>query len=95
MMGPIGMPRISEFFGISIYLYFDDRSHHALPHIHAMYSGNEAVYSIQNGIRLAGQLPRRQDRLVKKWMSLRTSELEHAWQCAVKMEDPGQIKPLT
>ena len=89
------MPRVSEFFGISIYLYFDDRSQHAVPHIHAIYRGNEAVYSIENGIRLAGQLPRRQDRQVREWMLLRARELEQAWGCAVKMEDPGQIEPLT
>ncbi|MHC4473302.1 MAG: DUF4160 domain-containing protein, partial [Planctomycetota bacterium] len=29
------MPRISEFFGIAVYMYFDD---HSPPHFHARYA---------------------------------------------------------
>ena len=37
------MPRISEFFGILIYMYFED---HAPPHFHAFYGKDEALISI-------------------------------------------------
>jgi hypothetical protein len=35
------MPRISEFFGVLIYMYYND---HAPPHFHAEYGGREAHY---------------------------------------------------
>ena len=89
------MPRISEFFGIAIYLYFADTNRHARPHFHAKYGGDEAVYSIPEGDLLAGSLPKRQQRLVQGWAALRAAELEQAWQRAVNMEDPGKVDPLT
>ena len=88
------MPRISTFFGITIYLYFNDTNRHAAPHFHAKYGGDEAVYSIPQGDLLAGSLPKRQERLVQGWAALRATELEQAWQRAVNMEQPGQIEPL-
>ena len=53
------MPRVSEFFGITIYLYFADTNRHSAPHFHAKYGGGEATYSIPDGDRLAGSLPKR------------------------------------
>lgn len=89
------MPRIAEFFGITIYLYFADTNRHAAPHFHAKYGGDEAVYSIPDGDLLAGGLPKRQERLVQGWAALRSTELEQAWNRAVNLEPPGQIEPLT
>lgn len=39
------MPCISRFYGIDIYMHFND---HAPPHFHAEYSGNEALYEIDS-----------------------------------------------
>ena len=36
------MPRLSFFYGIAIYLYYED---HPPPHVHARYGGNEAKVS--------------------------------------------------
>ncbi len=58
------MPRISEFFGIVIYMYYND---HLPPHFHAEYSGDEAVYSIETLAVLQGQLPRRAHKMVVEW----------------------------
>ncbi|MEM9998771.1 MAG: DUF4160 domain-containing protein [Bacteroidota bacterium] len=87
------MPRISEFFGIAIYLYFADTNRHQAPHFHAKYGGEEAVYSIPDGDRLAGRLPKRQERLVQAWTALREAELEQAWNHAVNFEPPGRVEP--
>ena len=89
------MPRVSEFYGIAIYLYFADTNRHSAPHFHAKYGGDEATYAIPDGDCLAGLLPKRQERMVQGWAALRASELEQAWKRAVNMEPPGHIEPLT
>jgi Domain of unknown function (DUF4160) len=88
------VPRISAFFGITIYMYFADSNRHAVPHFHAKYGDYEAVYSIPDGDRLAGSFPNRQERLVQGWAALRAAELEQAWQRAVNMEQPEPVEPL-
>lgn len=40
------MPLISEFYGISIYMYYED---HNPPHFHAIYNEHKALIDIQNG----------------------------------------------
>lgn len=53
----ITMPTISMFFGILIRMYFfDDKQHHA-PHIHAECQGQQAVYLIETGERISGNMP--------------------------------------
>lgn len=37
------MPLVCEFFGIKIYMYWDD---HTPPHFHAQYGNNTALVSI-------------------------------------------------
>ncbi len=88
------MPRLSEFFGIVISLYWAEPGHHA-PHFHARYGSYAAVFSIPDAELLAGSLPRRQRRLVEAWAELYAEELEQAWACAVHNEHPGTIPPLT
>ena len=53
-MDPV--PRISEFYGIAIYMYFSD---HPPPHIHAQYGGVEAVIAIGDGAVIRGSIPDR------------------------------------
>ncbi|WP_420454011.1 DUF4160 domain-containing protein [Rubrivirga sp.] len=89
------MPRISEFFGITIYLYWADVSRHAAPHFHAKHAGREAVFSIPDAEILAGALPGRQTKLVQGWAALYAEELEQAWGRAVENQAPGTIPPLT
>jgi hypothetical protein len=52
------MPLISSFYGVLIYLYWLDTRQHHLPHVHAMYAGDEAVFAIESGELLDGLLPR-------------------------------------
>jgi hypothetical protein len=58
------VPRISEFYGIVIEMYFAD---HPPPHFHARYGGEEATIVIASGAVLAGSLPGRALRLVREW----------------------------
>jgi Domain of unknown function (DUF4160) len=57
------MPRISEFFGILIYMYWFDNQQHKLPHLHARQAGKEAVFEL-NGTLIQGSLGLRANKLV-------------------------------
>ena len=61
----LNMPIISMFYGIIIRMYVIDNLHHALPHLHARYAEFEASIGIEEGEILAGNLPRKQLRLVQ------------------------------
>ena len=86
------MPRVSEFFGISIYIYFRD---HPPPHFHARYAGSEALVTIKDLSILEGALTPRALGLVMEWASLHQNELLAAWNRAQEHEAPGTIDPLT
>jgi hypothetical protein len=58
------MPKISEFYGIKIYINYSD---HPEPHIHVSYSGEKAKISIKSGAIIAGSLPRTAKNLVNRW----------------------------
>jgi hypothetical protein len=70
------MPRIAEFYGIAIYMYFRD---HAPPHFHAIYGRYDAEVEITTGDILKGTLPRRAARLVWEWRQEYQHELEENW----------------
>lgn len=61
------MPRISQFFGVVIYMYYND---HLPSHFHAEYGEDEAVYSIETLEVLQGRLPRRANNMVVEWALL-------------------------
>lgn len=88
------MPVISMFYGIIISLYFLDNKQHNLPHIHARYAEFEASIAIADGEILAGDLPRKQLRLVQAWIELRKDELAADWELAANGESPYKIDPL-
>lgn len=75
------MPRISEFFGIVVYMYYND---HAPPHFHAEYSGDEALITIETLDILRGNLPRHVRAFVLEWASLHREELRVNWERAVQ-----------
>jgi hypothetical protein len=50
--------------------------------------------SIEDGEILAGNLPRKQLRLVQAWIELHRDELMADWELAANGEEPYKIKPL-
>ena len=88
------MPIISMFYGIIIRLYLIDNQHHHLPHLHAKYAEFEASIQIEDGEILAGQLPRKQLRLVQAWIELHHDELLADWELSLSGEQPYKISPL-
>lgn len=85
------MPRLSEFYGIVIYMYWSD---HDPPHFHAIYAGDEAQVRIDDGSFLAGSLPRTAARLVGEWAALHRDELLANWARARALDPLLAVEPL-
>lgn len=88
------MPILSMFYGIVVRMYFFDYTQHHVPHIHAEYSGQEAVFSIESGEIIAGELPRGKAKLVQAWIEIHHDELQADWELAVNGEEVFKIDPL-
>jgi len=85
------MPRISEFYGVEVYMYYND---HLPPHFHAEYAEFEAVYMIDTLDTLRGQLPRRAHSLVIEWALEHRDELNSNWDRARQQVPLTTIEPL-
>jgi hypothetical protein len=88
------MPEISRFFGIIIRMYMEPNQPHHRPHFHAYYHENAAIYAIDEIELIAGELPRRQRRLVEAWAELHLSELRSDWERLQTGQVPVPIDPL-
>lgn len=86
------MPRISFFYGIAIWMYWNEGSH-ARPHFHARYAGKAASVDFA-GELLAGSLPPRALGLVAEWAALHRDELSQNWELARREEPLKPIEPL-
>ncbi len=88
------MPLISTFYGIAIYMYHSDAMKHHRPHIHAEYGEFSAVFAIDRGDVIRGELPRSQARMVQAWIEIHRRELVYNWSLAVGNAQPHKIDPL-
>jgi len=85
------MLSISRFFGIVIFMYYDD---HAPPHFHVRYGEYRAQMNIETLEILEGELPRRALSLVLEWAVLQRNELRLNWQKARDGLPMMEIEPL-
>ncbi len=85
------MPRICVFYGIRIYMYFDD---HMPPHFHATYAGWESSIAIETLETLKGRLPSRARSLVLEWADRHRVELAANWEKAREHRPLDAIAPL-
>ena len=88
------MPEISRFFGIIIRMYVEAGGAHHMAHFHAYYQDHVGIYDIERIERLAGSLPRRQERLVLAWAELHQEELLLNWQTLQRGRPPIKIELL-
>jgi desulfoferrodoxin (superoxide reductase-like protein) len=88
------MPTISIFYGILIKMFFYDTEKHHVPHIHAEYQDDVAVYSIEGGEVLAGKLPPKKHKLVVAWIEIHKEDLMSDWSLAVSGQNPLPIRGL-
>jgi hypothetical protein len=88
------MPELSRFFGIVIRMFSEAGSPHSVPHFHAWYQDQIAVFAIDPIDLIAGDFPRRQRRLVEAWAELHQSELRADWALLHSGHRPQPIDPL-
>lgn len=85
------MPIISEFYGISVYMYYED---HNPPHFHASYAGSTVLIDIINGCVLKGSLPSKQVKLILAWCEIHKEELLINWELSKSSGEILSIEPL-
>lgn len=83
------MPRISAFYGIAIWMYWNEGVH-ARPHFHARYAGQAASVDF-TGVVIAGALPPRALSLVTDWAAIHGVELAANWERS-RREEP--LEPI-
>lgn len=89
------MPKLAEFYGITIRMFSEVGSPHHRPHFHASYSGDEAVYAVDSGDIevIGGSLPRNKHRQVMNWAEDHVEDLEAAWEQLQQGVVPDPIEP--
>ena len=85
------MTLVSEFYGIKIYMYWED---HMPPHFHAEYAGNSVMIDIDEAVVIKGVFPGRQMKLVLAWCELHKEELLKNWDSAKDNEEIAKVEPL-
>ena len=88
------MPELSRFFGIIIRMYMEAGEPHNLPHFHAYYQDDVAVFTLDPIDLIAGSIPRRQRRFVEAWAELHQTELVEDWERLQAGVPPLPIEPL-
>ncbi len=85
------MPRISSFYGIIIWMYWDD---HNPPHFHATYAEHEILIRITDLSVYSGNLPSRAFGLVMEWALIHQTELMNNWELMSSSLPLKSIEPL-
>jgi hypothetical protein len=88
------MPELSRFFGIIIRMFSEPGTAHQVPHFHAYYQDEVAVFGIDPVDLLAGTLPQKQRRLVEAWAELHQAELIADWALLHAGRRAAPIEPL-
>ena len=94
------MPELARFFGIIIQMKLESGVRHHSPHFHAYYNEHNAVYEISwktRVVRLAGDMPEKEERLILAWAEIHKTELNNTWdQLLLGTWDKNQkIEPLS
>ena len=87
------MPVLSIFYGIIVRMYREQGGKHNMPHIHAEYSGEEIVMTL-DGTILEGGLPKNKLKLREAWEVLHHDDLEANRKLLSNVEQFFRIDPL-
>ncbi len=72
----LSIPEISRFYGIVVYMFFND---HNPPHFKIKYAEFEANILIENGAIMNGDIPISKLKLVTAWAEIHKEELIKMW----------------
>ena len=87
------MPTLSLFYGIIIKMYREVGGKHNLPHLHAEYGDDEAVFDFEGNV-LEGSLPKKKERMVQTWIDIHQEDLKANWKLLSSGEGYFKIPPL-
>lgn len=87
------MPIISQFYGIIIQMFFNEKGKHNQAHIHIKYNEYKAVYNL-DGNMLEGKLPKKQRKLIEAWIYIHEDELRSLWNIMQEQGEFFKIEPL-
>ncbi len=85
------MPRISEFYGLQVYLYYND---HEPAHFHVRYGEYHTRISIDPVRLIDGRMPRRALNMVLEWAEMQQLALKERWDSARARRPLDRIEPL-
>jgi len=85
-------PKISEFFWIEIYMYFND---HNPPHFHVKYWEYDCYIWIKSLELIEWNLPSKVEKMVLAWAELYQDKLEQEWKLVQDHKQPTKINPLS
>lgn len=85
------MPRVSAFYGLEVYLYYNDEHP---PHVHVTLPGYHAAVGIDPVRLIDGALTNRAESMVLGWAGLYQPELRTGWDLAEARLPLKQIDPL-
>ena len=91
------MPSLSEFYGITIYMYY--REYHLRPHFQAVHAGKQISVAVADMTLLAGEVGRGNFdttawKQVQEWGWLHQAELFDRWEARSRGEPLAPIAPL-
>lgn len=87
------MPVLSTFFGIIVRMFKENGGKHKMPHIHAEYSGDEVVVTLDGEV-LEGSIPKSKMKLLDAWIEIHREDLEANWTLLSNGEQFFRIDPL-
>lgn len=85
------MPIISSFYGIKIFINYND---HNEPHFHAQYGEYKCMISIEKVELIKGNMPSKQLKIILGWASLHQEQLKENWYLATIGESLYEVEPL-
>jgi len=85
------MPYISMFFGIIIWMFYND---HPPAHFHAEYQGQRGIFDVDGQMVQGNLTSSTAQRLIREWASQHREELEQNWQKAREGVTLHRIAPL-
>jgi len=93
LLKAVAVPELARFYDIIIRMFAEAGAPHHRPHFHA-YQEHVGIVAIDGIELIAGELPRRQRRLVEAWAELHREELLEDWERLQAGEAPVKIEPL-